>query len=156
MNTAKRASGFTLIELMIVVAIIAILAAFALPAYQDYVIRSQVGEGSVLAGGAKDSVWDFVVNQGHMPLNNASAGLPLPTSITGKYVNSVNAANGLVTVTFSSTARRANIVIDGRTLVFSPLFGPGAGAIAWICQPSSATNLVGPKYLPTICRAGSN
>ncbi len=83
-NTQK---GFTLIELMIVVAIIAILAAIAIPAYQDYLIRAQVSEGAVLSDGAKTAVAEFYSNHGHYPLTNQSAGLPTnATSINGKYV----------------------------------------------------------------------
>ena len=153
-NAAQHPSGFTLIELMIVVAIIAILAAIALPAYQDYVIRSQVSEGAILGDGVKDAVWEFVSNQGHMPSNNLSAGLPAATSISGKFVQEAIVSGGHITITFSSTApRRANASIDGRTLVFSPIFGAAEGSIKWVCQP---TGTVDQKYLPTICRQGSN
>jgi len=154
MAAGRVSTGFTLIELMIVVAIIAILAALALPAYQDYVIRSQVGEGSVLADAAKDAVWEFASNQGHMPLNNTSAGLPTPVSISGKFVQEVTVESGTVTIIFSSTSpQRANASIDLKTLIFAPLFSGTAGAIQWKCQP---TGTVDQKYLPTICRQGTN
>src|SRR5487761_2054557 len=89
-NTMNMQKGFTLIELMIVVAIIAILAAIAIPAYQDYVIRSQVTEGLSLADGAKTAVAEFYSNTGRMPTNNASAGLATDTSISGSYVSKLD------------------------------------------------------------------
>lgn len=154
MPAAARASGFTLIELMIVVAIIAVLATIAMSAYQDYVIRSQVGEGAVLGDGVKEAVSGYISSQGRMPTDNASAGLPQETSITGKFVQKARVGGGLITLTFSATSpQRASMAIDSQTLVFSPLFGATSGSIAWICQPSGT---VQQKYLPTICKQSSN
>jgi type IV pilus assembly protein PilA len=137
--------GFTLIELMIVVAIIAILAAIAIPAYQDYVIRSQVSEGSVLSDGAKTAVAEYYNNKGTMPTANASAGLATATSIKGKYVQSVDAVGGKITALFGN---EANSKISGKKLVFSAI--TGAGSIQWNCKTSDTD--VDPKYLPTACR----
>lgn len=147
----KKMQGFTLIELMIVVAIIAILAAIALPAYQDYVIRSQVSEGSVLADGAKTAVAEFYSNTGHAPGTNTSAGLALEGSITGKFVSKVNVTGGVITATYSSNApQRANSKIHSDTLIFSPTFS--TGSTVWTCRSSNISE----KYLPVICRTGTN
>jgi len=145
----KKVQGFTLIELMIVVAIIAILAAIALPAYQDYVVRSQVSEGSVLADGAKTAVAEFYSNKGRLPPSNTSAGLAQATSIKGNYVTSLT-VNSTASTIDAVYGNQANTLVSGKHLVFSASTLPGS--VEWHC--SNAATTVQPKYLPTICRAG--
>jgi len=137
--------GFTLIELMIVVAIIAILAAIAIPAYQDYLVRTQVSEGAVLTDGAKTAVSEFYSNTGKFPPSNVSAGLALNTSIKGKYVSQVDVgtAAGQIQAKFGGGA---NTAIQNKFFILSAV--TSAGSIAWSCTKSD----VAPKYLPTSCR----
>jgi type IV pilus assembly protein PilA len=151
----KMQKGFTLIELMIVVAIIAILAAIAISQYQDYVIRSQVSEGSSLADGVKTAVGEFYNNYGRFPNSGSSAanfslGLALPGSITGSYVGSVSIANsGVVAARYSSsTPNKANTKINGTSLTFSPI--TKAGSMVWTCKKSSTA--LQDKWLPASCR----
>ncbi|HGH0237849.1 TPA: pilin, partial [Neisseria meningitidis] len=101
MNTLQK--GFTLIELMIVIAIVGILAAVALPAYQDYTARAQVSEAILLAEGQKSAVTEYYLNHGIWPGNNSDAGVASSTDIKGKYVQSVEVKNGVVTATMASS-----------------------------------------------------
>ncbi|MBH5701087.1 pilin, partial [Neisseria meningitidis] len=113
MNTLQK--GFTLIELMIVIAIVGILAAVALPAYQDYTARAQVSEAILLAEGQKSAVTEYYLNHGTWPSNNSDAGVAsTATDIKGKYVKEVKVANGVITATMLSTG--VNKEIQGKKL----------------------------------------
>ena len=137
--------GFTLIELMIVVAII---AAIATPAYQNYLIRPQVAGGFSLADGSKAAIVEFYASYGPFPSTQASAGLTNDSLIAGKYVGHVNATEiaGQILVHFDNTgAQSANPAIANQQLALSAV--TSSGSISWTCNTS-----ILPRYLPTSCR----
>ena len=137
--------GFTLIELMIVVAIIGILAAVAIPAYQDYTVRAKVTEGLSLASAAKTGVSEWFATNGDFPSANGSVGLPTSTSITGNSVRSVAiGANGVITVTFAATGLPA--AVAGDTILLTPT--NNNGAVQWSCTGGTLDS----KYRPSSCR----
>ncbi len=139
--------GFTLIELMIVVAIIGILAAVAIPAYQDYTIRANVSEGLGLASAAKTAVSEFYATQGRLPGTNASAGVAAAVSITGNAVQSVTVgASGVITILYGPNPAQ----INGQNLVLSPFVPANGGAIQWTCGVAAST--VQAKWRPSSCR----
>jgi type IV pilus assembly protein PilA len=141
----KKQQGFTLIELMIVVAIIGILAAIAIPAYQDYTIRAQVSEGLNLSGGAKAAVTEYYQDQGVFPTDNATAGIELAANITGKYVVSVTVgAGGVLSVVYGGDA---NANITGDTLIMTP--NDNLGSVSWECADGGGLQN---KWLPAACR----
>jgi type IV pilus assembly protein PilA len=169
----RRQAGFTLIELMIVVAIIGILASVAMSSYQTYTIRAQVTEGINLAGNAKVPIVDAYLSNGEAPLDRFEAGMSnLATDTFGKYVVNVEVNNGRVGVTFGNDA---NALIANTTLYLTPYETP-EGAVVWRCgqqpQPSGSgggalqpmgtlgggnaavyqPSTVDPQYLPSTCR----
>ncbi|MCU4336999.1 pilin [Acinetobacter dispersus] len=168
--------GFTLIELMIVVAIIGILAAIAIPAYQDYTVRTQVSEGLSLSSGLKTAVGDFYSTTGRWAVDNAEAvcgQTPAPSNCTvgataadnnGNYVSQVAVENGNIIVTYSATApQKASSAINNQILTLRPGVD-NARNITWVCgtatapstltmatAPTSSTNIEA-RYLPSSCK----
>ncbi len=140
----KKQQGFTLIELMIVVAIIGILAAIAIPAYQDYTIRAQVSEGLSLAGGAKAAVSEFTMDTGRFPSDNDTAGLSAAASIQGKYVSSVTNTNGLLAIAYNQGDTHATL----RTQTLNLSASTNTGSVEWVCKSSNIAD----KHLPAACR----
>ncbi|EMS5683918.1 pilin, partial [Neisseria gonorrhoeae] len=134
MNTLQK--GFTLIELMIVIAIVGILAAVALPAYQDYTARAQVSEAILLAEGQKSAVTEYYLNHGKWPEDNDKAGVASSSSIKGKYVKEVKVENGVVTATMASSNVNKEIK-DKRLSLWAKR---EAGSVKWFCgQPVTRT-----------------
>ena len=124
------------------------LAAIAIPAYQDYVVRSQVSESLSLADGSKTAIAEFYSNTGRLPGSNSSAGLATATSITGNYVKSVTVTSGgQISVLFNTT--KANKAIQNDVLLLSPI--TGGGSTKWTCKTGSPA--ISNKYLPTNCRS---
>ncbi|MFV7746967.1 pilin [Neisseria meningitidis] len=166
MNTLQK--GFTLIELMIVIAIVGILAAVALPAYQDYTARAQVSEAILLAEGQKSAVTEYYLNHGKWPGGNSDAGVASSSTIKGKYVKEVTVANGVVTATMLSSG--VNKEIQGKKL--SLWAKRQDGSVKWFCgQPvtrakaatddgvtaaTDANGKIDTKHLPSTCRDASS
>jgi type IV pilus assembly protein PilA len=164
----KVQQGFTLIELMIVVAIIGILAAIAIPAYQDYTIRAQVTEGMNLAAAAKAAVSESFTNKGVAPATRTAAGMSAnATDTAGKYVSQVAVTNGVIQITYNGA--EANAIIRGQTLELAPWVSAD-NSVEWQCggapQPQGSVGLMMGaaasngtlnganflKYLPAACR----
>jgi len=144
----KKQQGFTLIELMIVVAIIGILAAIAIPAYQDYTIRAQVSEGLNLAAGAKAAVTEYTQDRGSFPTTNLQAGIAPAANITGKYVAQVSVdapGNGVIQVQYGNDAHQ---LLQGGLLELSPF--TTAGSVEWTCRANGGS--IAPRHLPAACR----
>ena len=166
--------GFTLIELMVVIAIIGILAVIAIPAYQTYTIRAQVTEGMTLAAAAKTAVVEDFVNEGAAPASRADAGMTAnPADTSGKYVSAIDVVNGTIIITYGN---EANVQITAETLGLVP-YESADLAVLWQCGaapvPVGATGLMGAEgginvavanpgtlaaattlqqYLPSACR----
>jgi type IV pilus assembly protein PilA len=173
MRTIQK--GFTLIELMIVVAIIGILAAIAIPAYQDYTIRAQVSEGLTLASDIKAGIAEYAAQVGNWPVTLAEAGLGSAAALTdkqGRYVQSIDIdpAGGTIIITYG---RDANSVINGVGVLAIQPYTNTNGDVLWRCGMSNApvapaTDVLGTttsadasgittlsdKHMPASCRAG--
>ncbi len=146
-NKPKKTTGFTLIELMIVIAIIAILMAYAIPAYRDYTVRAKAGEGLTLSSGLKSYISEQWVNTGDVAtLSSGINGVPVANTITGENVSQVAVNAGVITVSYFNDA-----TLLGNTLTLSPAVPGSAGnpgtSLLWICT-SSLNN----RYLPISCR----
>lgn len=141
----NKNKGFTLIELMVTVAIIGILAAIALPSYQDYTVRAQVSEALLMADGSKSFVVDYHAQNGAFPLNNNKAGYP---GGIGKYFTTVEIEQGKIV---SKMGNGANIKVVNETISLEPVEDTASGSLIWKCT-SSMNNTAKNAYLPSSCR----
>lgn len=151
--------GFTLIELMIVIAIIGILAAIAIPAYQDFIIRSQIAEGLTLANPVEVAIADYYDQTGNFPASLAT--MNYTTTPAGTYVTSLAVGTGTITITYGN---KANSLITGGQLALGAYVSAGGGAVSWVCGSSTtvpsggsqvgagAVTGIALKYLPRNCQ----
>lgn len=141
-----KQQGFTLIELMIVVAIIGILAAIAIPAYQDYIARSQMSEAMTLASGQKSNVSEAWTQLGTFAtIDNGQVGIPDAADVSGKYVSYVSVTDGVILAKIRDSGVSSGITSGD--LQLSPV--TTAGSISWSCTSPSG---IDDKYLPQACR----
>lgn len=144
----RSVKGFTLIELMIVIAIIAILMSYALPAYRDYLVRVKAAEGINLTGSLKANISEFWMNTGDItPLSSGTNGIPAAVSYQGNYVERINVNSGVIQVVFNNDP-----ALTGNTLTFTPVTPGSAGnsgaSLIWLCSSTLVNN-----YLPNECRS---
>lgn len=142
MKTVQK--GFTLIELMIVVAIIGVLASMAVPAYQSYTIRAQVAEGLNISGPLKNAVATFSIDRGAFPADNAEAALLPPANYTGKYVDSISVNGDTISILFGNDA---SVLINGEVLNLVAV--NNGGSVSWDC---ASGGVIRETFLPAACR----
>lgn len=140
--------GFTLIELMIVIAIVGILAAVALPAYQDYTARAQMSEALTLAEGQKSAVVEYYSDNGTFPNSNTSAGIAASNEIKGKYVASVKVEGNASVASITATMNSSNVNKDIKSKTLVLVGKQSSGSFSWECEKGS----VDEKFLPSTCR----
>jgi len=140
----RAQQGVTLIELLIVVAIIGILTMLAIPAYTDYIVRAEISAGLNLAGSAKATVTEYYQDHSSFPTDNAQAGLAAPGSITGKYVASVSVNGAVVSIQYG---RDAHAQISGQTVTLTAI--DNTGSVNWVCASDGTIRL---NQIPAVCR----